>query len=417
MGTGLVFFGVAEPLAHAQGPLVAASMPRDEVVRLALTRMFFHWGFHAWAVYITLALGIGLAHYRYGLPLAPRSVLHPLIGDRIHGPIGHGVDILCTVGTLIGVAASLGVGALQVNVGLSRLGVAEPHLSVQLVIIAVITTAATISVVLGIERGIQRLSQMNLVLALVLWSWVLAAGPTTYAVERTVDATGAYLSSLVTLGLEVHPEGPAGDWQRAWTFSTFGWWMAWAPFVGVFVARVSRGRTVREVVLGVGLAPVAASIAWIGVFGASGLRVAEAQGGDGSFASLVVDTPAVALHALLEHLPFGTAFGALATLLTLVFFVTSSDSGSLVDDIVTSGGHPDPPRAQRVFWALSEGAMAATLLAAGGLRALRSATLIVGFPVAILLLLSAAGSWRALRREASRRPSPPDAGASEDAGT
>jgi len=410
MGTGLVFFGVAEPVMHWDGPPLPGIEARSDAALVEAVRLtFFHWGLHPWAIYIVMAIGLALLHFRYGLPLAPRSLLWPLIGERIHGPIGRVVDIACTVGTLIGVAASLGLGAMQVNTGLVRLGFADYDRTVQLAIIGTITAVATVSVVSGIHRGIRRLSQLNLVLASCLCVFALLAGPTRFLLGLGVTALGAYLGELVPTSLWIAPVRDAAEsWQRDWTLSYWGWWLAWCPFVGVFVARVSRGRTIRELVLGVLLAPTLASFVWMSVFGGCGLAVSNGGlglgAGDPEFVESVTTTPALALHALLERLPFGTVTGVVATLLTVVFFITSSDSGSLVDDMVTSGGDPDPPRAQRVFWALSEGAMAAVLLVTDGIDALRTAAVAVGLPMALLLIVTAVALMKILRRrEGTRR--------------
>jgi len=408
MGVGLVFFGVAEPLTHWDRPPTGGEPRTDAAVVESLRFSFFHWGLHPWAIYATLAVALALMHFRYGLPLAPRSLLHPLLGERIHGPIGKGVDIICTVGTLIGVAASLGLGALQINAGIERIGWGAYDRAVQLTIIGVITFTATISVVSGIQYGIRRLSQLNLGLCSLLCLWVFIAGPTFFVLDLFVTGLGRYFQELVRTSLWIAPIRPESEaWQRDWTLSYWGWWLAWSPFVGVFLARISKGRTVRELVLTALTVPTVGSFFWMSVFGGTGLAIARESFGsaDGdAFTTSILERPAIALHALLEQLPFGAVTGVLATLLTVVFFVTSSDSGSLVDDMVTSGGDPNPPRAQRVFWAVSEGAMAAGLLVTDGIDALRAAAVTVGLPMALLLLVTAWAMWRGLGRREGRAP-------------
>ncbi|MFW5876634.1 MAG: BCCT family transporter [Myxococcota bacterium] len=400
MGTGLVFWSVAEPLRHYIRP------PRGEggtaeAVQEAMRLAFFHWGLHPWAIYIVLGVALAYHHFRHDLPLAPRSVLHPLLGDRIYGPIGHGVDILATAGTLFGVATSLGLGAMQVNAGLQR-SMGLPHgTMIQVIIIATITAVATISVVLGVHKGIRRLSELNMILAAVLIVFVLVAGPTLFQIELFVTSVGRYAQELVATSLWLDPR-PDADWQKNWTLFYWGWWIAWAPFVGVFVARISRGRTVRDFVVSVFVVPTLVTFAWFGVFGGTGLYLERFT--DAALASAVRGTPSIALHAMLEHLPLADLTTAMATALIVVFFITSSDSGSLVVDMVTSGGHPNPPVAQRVFWALSEGAVAATLLVAGGLQALRAASIASGLPMMLLLGAAAVGLVKRLRREPSGRP-------------
>ncbi|MBK1629911.1 choline transporter [Thiohalocapsa halophila] len=393
MGTGLVFWGVAEPMMHWQDPPFAPG-PDGDTVREALRLSFFHWGFHPWAVYIVFGLSIAYFHFRHDLPLAPRSLLYPLIGRHIYGPIGHAVDILATVGTLFGVATSLGLGAIQINAGLTRLLDWPRGEGVQVGIIAVITLVATISVVSGVQHGIRLLSRFNVGLAGVLMAFVLVAGPTVYLLEVFLSGTGAYLQQLVgtSLWLDLRPDS---DWQANWTLFYWSWWISWSPFVGVFVARISRGRTIGEFILAVLFVPVLITFLWLSVFGGTALH-AEMTGA-AEITQVVDDDASAGLYAMLEQLPFAAFTSVLALLMVVVFFVTSSDSGSLVDDMVTSGGHPHPPKAQRIFWAVAEGTVAATLLLAGGLQALRTASLTSGLPMTAFLLVSCWGLAKALR--------------------
>ena len=403
MGIGLVFFGVAEPVKHYLNPPAGGAQDAaalSEAMRLT----FFHWGFHPWAIYAVFGLGIAYFHFRFGLPLAPRSILYPLIGERFRGWMGHAVDILCTVGTLFGVATSLGLGAMQVNTGVSLYADIPQDTGVQITIIALITVVATLSVVSGIHRGIRRLSQTNLALAALLLGFVFLAGPSQFIMELFTDTLGEYLQSLVASSLWVQYE-PGATWQEQWTLFYWGWWISWSPFVGIFTARISRGRTVREYVATVLLVPSGVTFLWLSVFGGTGLHL-ELYGA-GGVAERVQEDVAYSLHALFHSLPFSAVTLLLATLLVIIFFITSSDSGSLVDDMVTSGGHPHPPKSQRVFWAVSEGAVAATLLLAGGLRALQAASLTSGLPMAVLLILMAFGIFRALRADVDTE-GPPD---------
>jgi choline/glycine/proline betaine transport protein len=395
MGTGLVFWGVAEPMTHFLEPPRGSGGEPDDVLQ-AMRISFFHWGLHPWAVYIVFGLALAYFHFRHDLPLAPRSLLYPVLGRRIHGPIGHAVDILATVGTLFGVATSLGLGAMQINTGVSQLTGIAHDTGVQIVIIGLITAVATISVVSGIHQGIRRLSQFNMVLAALLFLFVFLAGPTVYLLEVFTSSVGAYLQNLVasSFWLDVRQDV---DWQANWTLFYWSWWISWSPFVGVFVARISRGRTVREFIVAVLFVPVLATFLWLAVFGGTGLHI-EIYG-QGGLAEPIREDAALALHAMLDKLPLSTITSVLATLLVVVFFVTSSDSGSLVDDMVTSGGHPNPPRAQRVFWAVSEGVVAATLLLGGGLQALRTASLTSGLPMTLFLAVACFGLVRAFRAE------------------
>src|SRR6056297_1151198 len=392
MGTGLVFWGVAEPLNHYLQPNHAE--PRSvAAVSESMRYAFFHWGLHPWAIYVTLALAIAYYHFRIGLPLAPRSVLWPIIGKRIYGMTGHLVDILCTVGTLLGVATSLGLGAMQINAGLSMsLGV-ESSTMVQITIIALITAVATISVVSGVQRGIRRLSAFNLMLAFVLLLFVFVAGPTAYILDTLIGGLGEYLQTLVATSLETGFTSES-EWQAKWTLFYWGWWISWSPFVGIFVARISKGRTVRELILAALLVPTGVTFFWMATFGGTALHLARSTEID--IAQQAVNDVSVSLHLLLSELPLGSMTTVFATLVIIIFFITSSDSGSLVDDMVTSGGHPHPPVSQRVFWAISEGAVAATLLLVGGLAAIQQAAITMALPMSVLLIAAAIGLLRAL---------------------
>jgi choline/glycine/proline betaine transport protein len=395
MGIGIVFFGAAEPVLHYLDPPVGDGRS-DAAMREAMRYTFFHWGLHPWAIYTSLALPLAYFHFRHGLPLAPRSLLHPLIGDRIHGATGHAVDVLCTVGTLFGVATSLGLGAIQVNAGFGRLFGMSQGTAPQLLLVASITVVATVSVVTGLHRGIRFLSQFNVGLAVVIFAFVILAGPTVFIVELFIDGLGYYLQKLPVTSLRIDP-GSRADWQADWTLFYWSWWISWSPFVGVFLARISRGRTVREFIATTLLVPTLGGFLWFSALGGTALERELADAG--SIAGAVRDNEAMALFTVLGGLPWPLLTWTLATALVIVFFVTSSDSGSLVDDMVTSGGHPNPPRLQRVFWAVSEGTVAGVLLYAGGLNALRTASLTTGIPIAVFLMVSLWGLARAMRRD------------------
>jgi len=395
MGIGLVFFGAAEPIEHYVNP-AGGEGQSEQAVRDAMRFTFYHWGLHPWAIYGAFALPLAYFHFRKGLPLAPRVLLYPLLGDRIYGWIGHAVDILCTVGTLFGVATSLGLGALQINTGLNQLVGVPEGTGVQIILIACITLVATISVVSGIHVGIRRLSEFNIGLGGLIMLFVLVFGPTLYIAELFVSSVGYYLQRLPETSFWIAPH-QSGGWQADWTLFYWSWWISWSPFVGVFVARISRGRTIREFVIATLLVPTFLGFLWFSVIGGTGLYVE--QFGGGGIIEPTLENNALSLYKVLEALPLAKVTWGAATLLIIVFFITSSDSGSLVDDMVTSGGHPNPPKAQRVFWAVSEGAVAATLLLAGGLQALRTASLTTGLPLSVFLLVAGYGLLKALRRD------------------
>lgn len=394
MGIGIMFFGVAEPIFHyASPPLAEPQTPA--AAQQAMTITFFHWGLHAWGVYAVMGLAIAYFGHRKGLPLSIRSTLHPLLGDRIHGGLGHAVDVFAVFGTVFGLATSLGLGAMQINAGLTRLFGAPEATTVQVVLIAVITAAATASVVLGLDKGIRRLSELNMVLAVLLLAFVLLAGPTTQLLWSFPARVLDYAVELVPLSIGLDALGDR-DWQKSWTLFYWAWWIAWSPFVGTFVARISRGRTVREFVLGVLLVPTVVSCVWFTVFGWSAITLdAESPG----IVASVEANLATGIYDLLDRLPLSSLSSLLAAFVVAVFFVTSSDSGSFVVDMLTSGGHPDPPVWQRIFWAVTEGVVAVVLLLTGGLAALQSAAINTGLPFCVILLLICFGLGLSLWRE------------------
>ncbi|MCB1948007.1 BCCT family transporter [Nitrosomonas sp.] len=392
MGMGLVFWGVAEPLYHYYDP-PTAEPETAEAQAEAMRFSFFHWGLHPWAIYVIFGLCIALLHFRFGLPLAPRSLLYPLFGARIHGWLGHTTDAFCTIGTLLGVATSLGLGAMQINAGLSRVVDIDYSVTIQVWIITLITAIATISTVSGVARGIRYLSVLNCLIMGFFLIFVFLAGPTTYQITAffttVIDYVQYFIPTSVWLDLRAET-----DWQTQWTLFYWGWWFSWSPFVGIFIARISRGRTIREFVGFVLLIPTLINFIWFSVFGSTGLYLEKATG---SMAGPVIDNAAVSLHVLLEHLPWTTVMQWGGLLLAVIFFITSSDSGSFVDDMVTSGGNPNPPVANRVFWGISEGAAAAVLLLAGGLQALQAASVSAGLLQSLLLLVGCVGLIKLLR--------------------
>ena len=399
MGIGIMFYGVAEPVLHFASPPVGEG-GTVEAARNAMQLSFFHWGLHAWAIYAVMGLALAYFSFRQGLPLTPRSALYPLIGERIYGWPGHLVDIFAVLGTMFGVATSLGLGVMQVNAGLNYLLGIPIGIGVQVALVAIIALLATISVASGLNRGIRRLSELNLTLAILLVIFVLAAGPTVFLLQATMQNTGAYLSDIVGRTFTLYAYRP-NDWIGGWTLFYWGWWISWSPFVGMFIARISRGRTVREFVVGVLLVPSGFTFLWFTVFGNTALSM-ELSGAASMITAVEADV-AVALFQFLEHLPFATVTMTMATVLIITFFVTSSDSGSLVIDIITSGGKVEPRVWQRVFWALTQGLVAAILLLAGGLAALQTAAIAGGFPLAAILLLVAYGLFKALRQETRRQ--------------
>ncbi len=403
MGIGLVFFGVAEPMMHFSSPPAGEGGTAEAAVR-ALPLTYFHWGLHAWAIYALMALGIGYFSFRRGLPLALRSCFYPILGERIHGLPGHVVDVLAVLGTLFGLATSLGLGAMSVSAGLHELFGLPHGRDTQLVLIAVITLAATISLVTGVNKGIRRLSELNLILAGLLLLFVFLTGPTGHLINSFIENLGGYADTVLTRTFLIEgTRGEEGPWIRDWSVFYWGWWISWAPFVGMFVARISRGRTIRELIAGVLLVPTLVTFVWMTVFGNTALWL-ELTGRAEIAAAVSTDT-STAIYAVLENLPIGSVTSLLAASVVSVFFVTSSDSASFVVDMLTSGGHPDPPRWQRVFWAMAEGACAGLLIFAAGeeafasLKALQAGVVTIGLPFCLVLIALTVSLVRGLRQE------------------
>lgn len=399
-GIALLFFGVAEPVLHYASP-PSATAETVAAAKEAMQIAYFHWGFHIWGIYGLMGLVLAYFSFRQGLPLSVRSALYPLIGERIYGPIGHTVDVVAVLGTLFGIATTLGLSVTQINAGLHYLWPQVPVSStVQVVAIALITGLAILSVVAGMEKGIKRLSVINMALAGALMLFVFLVGPTLLILEAFLQNTGSYLSHIVerTFNLQAYSRS---DWIGNWTLFIFGWTISWAPFVGMFIARISRGRTIREFVSGVLLVPSLFTFLWFSIFGDTALNLIM---NDGYHALIgeVQNNNAIALFKLYEQLPLSSIISFLTVVLIITFFVTSSDSGSLVIDSLTAGGKLETPVWQRVFWASTEGIVASALLLAGGLKALQAMALTSALPFAIIMLLSAWGLWRALVIEGLR---------------
>ncbi len=402
MGIGLMFFGVAEPVMHYVDPPVG-DPETVEAAREAMRITFFHWGVHAWAIYAVVAISLAYFAYRHNLPLTIRSALYPLIGERIYGPIGHTVDTFAVLGTIFGVATSLGIGVTQIGSGFEYLFGIENTATLQVILIAAITAVATLSVGLGLDTGIRRISEFNILLAILLLLFVLVAGPTVFLLQTFVQNPGNSLSGLFHSTFNLYAYEPT-DWIGGWTLFYWGWWIAWSPFVGMFIARVSRGRTIREFVGGVLFVPVGFTFMWMTFFGDTALHMIMEEG-IGELAEAVAGDYSIALFAFFDHLPLSGFFSLVATILVITFFVTSSDSGSLVVDMLTSGGNDESPLWQRIFWAVVEGIVAAALLIAGGLGALQTATIASALPFAVIMLFMCWGLFRAVRLETLKKTS------------
>ncbi len=405
MGIGLVYYSVSEPIAHFKHPPLAQGGTEQAAVT-AMSYTLFHWGLHPWALYSLLGLALGYFAFRKGLPLKPAAAFYPVLGNRIYGPIGHGIDILAVFGTLFGLATSIGFGATQITAGLNVLFGIPDNLTVRLLVIITVEAVAITSIMLGIDAGIRRLSVVNMWLAIGLCAFVFALGPTLHILNSIASDTGHYLQHLPQLSLTVFPSGPGAEFQSSWTLFYWGWWISWSPFVGMFIARISYGYTIRQFIAGTLLIPTGASIVWFVVFGRTALAALLAEGGN---KALLTASAPKAIFVLLEQLPITGLLAIIASVITItvvtLFFATSSDSGSLVVDILTNGGDPHPIWQQRLFWAVMEGLIAAVLLIAGAatggdaLGALQTGAVTTGLPFCAVLLLMCYTLYRALSQE------------------
>jgi len=384
MGAGLLFWGIAEPISHFQAPPLGSEAVTAAAAEEAMGITYFHWGLHGWGIYTLVGLSLAFFAFNRGLPLTIRSVFYPLLGEKIYEWPGNLIDILAVVATLFGLATSLGFGAQQVNAGLNFLVGLPDNVVVQVILIAIITSFATLSVVAGLDGGVRRLSEWNIYLAIAFLGFMLFISPTQFILDFFVQSLGYYIGIFPTLSFwtEAFEET---NWQNSWTIFYWAWWIAWSPFVGMFIARISKGRTVREFILGVLFFPSFVSFIWMSCFGGSALFLALND--IGNMPEAIRENMATGLFVMLQQFPLTSFSSLIGLLLVITFFVTSSDSGSLVVDNLTSGGKLDSPVPQRIFWAVMEGVVAAVLLLGGGLSALQTAATTTGLPFAIVLLI------------------------------
>ena len=402
VGIGMMFWSAAEPLAYYTGwagtPLgVTPGTPEAE--RLALSATIFHWGLHPWGVYAVIGLALAFFTFNRGLPLSIRSCFYPLLGDRVWGMSGHIIDLVAVVATIFGLATSLGLGALQAAGGMHYLFGIDAGLTTQLGIIVAVTSLAILSVVRGLDRGIRVLSNINVILAALLLLFVLLVGPTGSILARLPANAINYIVDMVPLSALTGRQDMG--WYQDWTIFYWAWWISWSPFVGMFIARISKGRTVREFLTAVLLMPTLVSVLWFTVFGTT--AIGQTQSGIGELGQGFTEVSLI-LFQMLDNLPLAQIASALAIMLVLIFFVTSSDSGSLVVDTITAGGKLEPPVKQRIFWASLQGFVAAILLFGGGdevLGALQAGAITAALPFTLVLLMCCVGLYRGLRQEAA----------------
>ena len=424
MGIGLLFWSIAEPIYHFQSnPFVSEATPMATKAQVAMRLTFFHWGLHPWAIYVIVGLTLAYFHFRRKLPLTIRSAFYPLIGERIYGPIGHAADVLAVFGTIFGIATSLGLGVQQMTTGLYHItgwsmfvtpvldeagqqvmraeGVpaVTGSITMQLILIAVISAIATLSVVSGVGRGVRILSELNLWLSILILVFLITFGPTAYLLQFYLQSVGDYAQSVIPLSLWTDANGQS-QWQSWWTAFYWGWWIAWAPFVGMFIARISKGRTIREFVTGVLLVPTMLGFLWLILFGGTAVNIE--MFGPGGIAEAVQDDVTLALYKTFEQMQagiFSTLAAIVATTLLVTYFVTSSDSGTLVITTLLAAGDPEPPMVHRIVWGLGEGLVAAVLLLAGGLSALQTASIAAALPFSLIMIAMIYGLLRALNEE------------------
>lgn len=391
MGVGLMFFGVAEPLSHYTSPI------SNSQAQAAMLHTFFHWGIHAWAIYGMIALALAYFGFRYKLPLALRSCFYPLLKDKINGRLGDAVEILALIATLFGIITTLGFGAVQLGSGLQQIGwVAENNFSMQVIVMVTVMTLAVISAVSGVGKGVKILSETNLILAAALMLFVLSTGPTLHLLASFSNNLGNYLANLVQLSFKTYVYEPDNTgWFNGWTVLYWAWWCSWAPFVGLFIARISRGRTIREFVFGVLLIPSLFCVLWFTVFGNSAIWL-DTHTANGALAAMT-GAPEKLLFAFLSYLPLPTLSSIVALIIIALFFITSADSGIYVlNNIASRDKSLTAPKWQAVMWGVLMTAVAIVLLRSGGMNVLQTMTLIAALPFAFLMILMAFSLWKGL---------------------
>jgi choline/glycine/proline betaine transport protein len=395
MGIGLMFFAVAEPMWHLLYP-PHAEAGSTAAIRDAMGVTFLHWGLHAWAIYAVVALALAFFAFNRDLPLSFRSVFYPLLGDRINGWIGDVIDILAVLATLFGLATSLGLGAAQAGAGMEYVFGLSNTVNLQIIIIIAVTAVAVVSVVLGIDKGVKVLSEFNIRVAGLFLLFILVVGPTLFILGSFIQNIGHYIQSFPTYAFWTQSY-EEGEFMTTWTVFYWAWWISWSPYVGMFIARISKGRTIKQFILGVLIVPTVVTFLWMSGFGGSAIFLET--GGIAEIAAAVEADQTTSLFILLDQFPLSMITSFLAIILVLSFFVTSSDSGSLVIDGLTSGGKLHAPTGQRIFWASTEGVVAAVLLLGGGLGALQAGAISTGLPFVIVLLIMCYSLQQGLNRE------------------
>src|ERR687898_1013083 len=397
MGIGLMFYGVAEPISHMSAPPNGLAKPGTEAAAgVAMEYSYFHWAFHPWAIYAVVGLSLAYFTFRKGKRNLISSAFYPILGDRVDGPVGKAIDTLAIFATLFGTATSLGLGALQINGGLNYLWDVPNSVAVAILVIAVMTVLFILSAVSGVHRGIQWLSNLNMVLAVVLVLFLLVVGPTVFILNTLTESIGGYLSNLVPMSFRTAAFSDA-EWLASWTIFYWAWWISWTPFVGTFIARISRGRTIREFVVGVLLIPSVVSFVWFAVLGGTAINL-ELRG-VGNIADAVGEGPEVALFATLNQFPLAAVMSLLAVVLVALFFISGADAASVVMGMLSSRGTLNPGGLIVVVWGVLTGAAAAICLLAGGLEGLQTAAIISAAPFVLVMIGLCWSTFKELRSE------------------
>ena len=396
MGIGMIFWGVAEPMSHYLNPPEQITGETGQSANFAMQYSFFHWGLQPWAIYITMSLCIAYFCFRRDMPPLISSCFYPLIGNRIYGIAGYLIDILGVFATVFGIVTSLGLGAMQINAGLGEVFGFEPTFTTEFILISVVTVLFMISTLSGVDKGIQLLSKTNILIALTLLLFVFVTGPTIYILNIFTQTIADFTSDFLSMSLSTNPFIGA-EWTQEWTLFYWAWWIAWSPFVGLFVASISRGRTIREFITGSLTVPTLLTFAWFSVFGGSGFHL-ELNLNTGFAEAVAADIP-LGLFLLYEHFPFTLLLSLVTILLLVIFFITSADSGTYVISMMTSRGQLNPPDWKKIVWGVTISSTAVILLYAGGLEALQMMAITAALPFVIIMLLMAISLMRGLKFE------------------
>ncbi len=397
MGIGLVYFSVAEPMLHFNNP-IDANFTEVEKAQQAMKHTFLHYGFHVWGIYALLGIALAYFTFNKNQALSIQSTLKPLLGRKLlNFGFGNAIDVIAVLATLFGLATSLGFGAIQFSTGVSEMTNLNNGINLQVVSIVGITLIATISVISGLQKGLKILSNLNIIIALILFVFILIIGSTAFLLDGYIESLGSYLTHFFELSTNRNQLNEDGQWFKDWSKFYWVWWISWSPFVGTFIARISKGRTIKEIAIYGVLIPSLFSFLWMSVLGGTALDLQLS--GVTDLSTIVAEDSSLALFKMLENLPFYEITASLSIFLVATFFITSSDSGSLVVDLMTSGGKLNAPKGQKVFWAFMEGAIAIALLVGGGLTALQSASISTGFPFAVILILVSLSLLKALRKD------------------